>query len=86
LRLIGRGQNRDAIGARVTLRAGSATQLREVRAGHSYASASDLRLHFGLGERAVVDAIEVRWPDGSRTRHAKVSADRHVVLRQSEGH
>jgi hypothetical protein len=82
LKLIGRGKNRDAIGARVRLRVGGSVQVREVRSGHSYASASDLRLQFGLGERAIVDEIEVWWPDGARRIHRNVAGDRQVVLRQ----
>lgn len=56
--------SRSAIGARVTIKTGSMTQVREVRSGGSYQSQSDLRLHFGLGAHKRIDEIKVRWPDG----------------------
>ncbi len=49
LELAGTKSNRDAIGARVTLTAGSLKVLREVDGGNGYASQSSRRLHFGLG-------------------------------------
>jgi hypothetical protein len=36
----------------------------EVRAGSSYLSRSDLRLHFGLGAAPRAESIRVRWPSG----------------------
>ncbi len=48
---MGTKSNRDAVGARVTLRAGGSTQMREVVLGDGYASQSTLRLHFGLGRQ-----------------------------------
>jgi hypothetical protein len=70
LTLVGTKCNRDAIGARVTLTTGGKRQVGEVRAGSSYASRCDLRLHFGLGgpgglgASARAEKIEVRWPGG----------------------
>ena len=34
--------------------------------GGSYQSASDQRLHFGLGPARIVDRVEVTWPSGGR--------------------
>ena len=48
-KLEGTTSNRAAIGARVTLYAGGVARIAEVRAGGSYISQNDLRLHFGLG-------------------------------------
>jgi hypothetical protein len=53
-----------AIGARVTVEAGGASQVAEVRSGGSYASQNDLRLHFGLGSSARAERVTVRWPEG----------------------
>jgi hypothetical protein len=64
MHLVGTTSNRDAIGARVTLRAGARVWVDEVRSGSSYNSSSDLRLHFGLGSIAHLDSIQVRWPNG----------------------
>ena len=60
------GSNRSAIGARLRVVAGDLTQVQEVQSGYSYLSASDLRVHFGLGERTKVDTLEITWPSGDR--------------------
>src|SRR5262249_5573363 len=58
--------NRDALGARVTLhRDGAPDLVRRVHTDSSYCSASDRRVHFGLGSNARIRSIEVLWPDGA---------------------
>ena len=64
LKLTGTRSNRDAIGARVTLRAAGRTLIREVDGGNGYSGQSSRRLHFGLGRSASPAAIEIRWPSG----------------------
>ena len=81
--LEGLAPNTDAIGARVTVRSGARTQTRLVQSGTSYLSQSDMRLHFGLGA-ATVDAIEVRWPDGSGAAMRDVAANRVVRIAQAK--
>jgi hypothetical protein len=83
LSLVGTGRsNRDAIGARVVLEAGGRRQVREVQTAGSYLSASDRRLHFGLGTAAAVTRITVRWPDGSTESFGPLSINRYHTLRQ----
>ena len=82
LKLLGTDCNRDAIGARVTVTSGGRSLSQEVRAGSSYLSCSDLRLHFGLGARAEVDSIRVRWPCGKRQDVAPGPLDRIVTVRE----
>jgi hypothetical protein len=65
IKLIGTRSNRDAIGARLTLRAGGLRMIREIKAGGSFASSSDPRAHFGLGNATKVDSLEIRWPSGT---------------------
>ncbi len=55
---------------------------RRVHTDSSYLSASDVRVHFGLGNRADVRALIVRWPEGTEERWDAVQADRVVVLKQ----
>jgi enediyne biosynthesis protein E4 len=65
LELEGAGKsNRDAIGAEVTLIAAGKQQRSQIMGGTSYCSASDMRLHFGLGSARLVDRLDVRWPSG----------------------
>ena len=64
LHLIGTSSNRDAIGARATLKSASRLWVDEVRSGSSYNSSNDLRLHFGLGLETRLISIQIRWPSG----------------------
>lgn len=64
LRLTGTKSNRNAIGARVILRAGAQTLTREVDGGNGYSGQSSLRVHFGIGSATKVDSVEIHWPCG----------------------
>ncbi len=67
-------------GTRAELLAGDRRQLDEVRAGSSYQTSSDPRLHFGLGEAAKADQLDLRWPDGHRRRlHGLAAGAVYVV-------
>jgi hypothetical protein len=80
LRLIGTRSNRDAFGARVEILAGNLKQVDEVRANSSFLSASDSRLHFGLGAATRVDEIVIHWPSGLVEKRGAVPADQEVVI------
>ena len=70
LRLVGDGvtANKNAIGARVTLGAGGATQVKEHDGSYGHMSMqNDTVLSFGLGACAQTDAVTVRWPDQALT-------------------
>ncbi len=65
LELQGAGKSsRDAIGAEVTLTAAGKQQRAQIIGGRSYCSASDMRLHFGLGSARLVERVDVKWPSG----------------------
>jgi hypothetical protein len=85
LKLTGTKSNRNAVGARVTLRAGGLTQIDEVHGGDSYLSHSDWRLHFGLGLAKLVDEITIRWPTGAVEKLTKVEVDRVVSIKEGKG-
>ncbi|MYA43913.1 MAG: VCBS repeat-containing protein [Gemmatimonadetes bacterium] len=72
------------IGARVRLTAGEARQLQEMQLTRGYQSSVEPVLHFGLGERATVDTLEVRWPDGSVETRTGVAADATLTLAHSD--
>ncbi len=76
---------RDALGADVRVRCGTTTFRRLCLAAFSYASSHDPRPHFGLGENAAYDSIDVLWPSGRRERFAGENADRAVELVEGEG-
>jgi hypothetical protein len=82
LKLIGTHSNRDAYGARVEIVAGGLKQVDEVRANASFLSASDSRLHFGIGAAIQIDRVLVRWPSGLVERVEKVGVDRETIIRE----
>ena len=78
-------RGRHAIGASVRLTAGRLKLSGEVRAGSSYLSQNDLRLHFGLGGAQQADTVEVRWPDGTREVFDRLAAGAVHELKQGSG-
>lgn len=66
--------------ARVIVTAGGRKQYRYATTVNSYLSSSDSRLHFGLGESAVAERVEVIWLDGSRQAMENVRGDRVVKV------
>jgi enediyne biosynthesis protein E4 len=74
-KLVGTKSNKSAIGARVTVKAGTLVQIGEVRGGASYLSQNDLRLHFGLGTNEKMNEVDIRWPNGGTEILHDVAAD-----------
>ncbi len=84
LKLEGTHCNRDAVGAKVTLTAGNYRRTQEVRAGNSYLSQSDLRLHFGVGNRTSIDSLQVSWPCGKKQRLAPIKELDQIIRIQEK--
>jgi hypothetical protein len=82
VKLRGAAPNTDAIGAVVTVKTGATTQKGLVQSGGSYLSQHDMRQHFGLGSAAMVDSIEVTWPDGTTSRREQIKAGQIVEIRK----
>ncbi len=82
VRLAGPPKNRFGVGAIVRVTAAGHTQVRPLLAGASYLCGPPPELVFGLGEARAVGAVEVRWPDGSRSRRTPAGVDRVVVVAQ----
>lgn len=83
--LTGAAGNRDAIGARVTLRTGGLTQIQEVNGGNGYSGQSTKRLHFGIGMASKVDVVEVRWPNGKIEKFSNVAINRLNKVLENKG-
>ena len=75
--------NRNAIGARVRVRAGDYIQEAEISSGNGFGCTNSLPAEIGLGGRTRVDTVEVRWPSGKIERRTRLDADQ--TLRFSEG-
>ena len=57
-------------------------QTQEVSGGHSYLSAPEKTLTFGLGGSAKMDSLEIRWPVGTRETRRDIAPGAAVVLEQ----
>ena len=84
LKLIGTQRNRDGIGAKVTVLTEDMTQMQEVKSGSSYASGSDTRLLFGLGESQRVEKIVIVWQGGTTQVLENVSINQILTITESE--
>jgi len=84
VRLVGRGANRDALGATVAVEAGGRTWTREMRTVQGLYSSHDPRLHFGLGPVEAVERVTVRWPDGAEQVVEDVPLDALLTIRRAE--
>ncbi|MHC4163464.1 MAG: CRTAC1 family protein [Planctomycetota bacterium] len=71
----------DPAGSEVTVTARDIKTTKVFLLGSSFMSCEDPRMHFGLGDHAVVDSIEVLWPDGTKTRRERIRADQVVEIR-----
>ena len=82
--LTGTSSNRSAVGARVTVTIGERSMMRELKAGSSYLSQNDLRLHFGLGTAGKADRLEIRWPGGAVQVFEDVEANQILSITEGE--
>jgi hypothetical protein len=85
VRLEGTRSNRAGLGASVVVTAEGRSQVRAVLSQASYYSHDDLRLHYGLGQAARVDRIEVRWPSGTVDLLRDVAARQVLTVREGAG-
>jgi enediyne biosynthesis protein E4 len=85
IKTIGTASNRDGFGARVQVKTGNLVQTAEVRANSSFESASDPRLHFGLGTANHVDEVIVRWPSGRVDKTGTEASDQELIIKEGEG-
>ncbi len=81
----GSKSNRDGIGAKITVKAGTRTLVDEVRSGSSYISNNDMRVHFGLGSATKIDRVQIRWPSGLVERFENLLVDAIHTLKEGSG-
>jgi hypothetical protein len=83
LDLEGTKANRDGVGALVTVTANGVKLTRHCATDGSYMSASDKRVHFGLGKADKIESIVVRWPGGGQTVLRDQPINRIISVRQN---
>ena len=76
---------RDAIGATVYLKAGATRHREDVMSGGSYASSSDQRLHFGIGDNSSVEGLEIHWPSGTVEKLNLPAVDTIYTIEEGKG-
>jgi enediyne biosynthesis protein E4 len=85
LKLIGTKSNRMGIGAQIRLTAqDGSVQWNESTTAVGYASSSDSRVHFGLGQNKQIKEIETRWPSGIKQTLHDVAADQVLTVKESQ--
>ncbi len=78
--LRGRASNRDAIGARVEVRAGGVVARRQLFPSKGYLSSVEHPMTFGLGRAGKADSVAIIWPSGARSEIKGLEAGKtHVV-------
>ena len=79
LSLTGATSNRDAIGAKCTLRAGDRNLVRWITGGSSYLSSHDKRVLFGLGSLPASHRVDVEivWPNGGKQTVPSLPVNRY---------
>jgi len=80
LKLVGTKDNRDGLGTKVKIVTAEGVQYNHATTAVGYSSSSDKRIHFGLGNAAVIDKIEVSWPTGVKQTLTNVKADQMLTV------
>jgi len=83
--LVGRGSNRDAIGAQVTVKAGEVVQERQHFPAKGYLSSVEMPLTFGLGASPVADEVRIRWPSGKVSEFRGLRAGKTYKVDEESG-
>jgi enediyne biosynthesis protein E4 len=83
--LIGTKSNRDGVGSVLKLTSEGVTQVDQGKGGTSYMSASDPRIHFGLGKRAKIDSLVITWPSGVVDKLTNVPVDSIIAVKEGAG-
>lgn len=84
LRLMARAPSRDCVGTKVVVVADGRRRVTWRVAGGSYQSASDQRIHLGLGAADQIEVIEITWPSGRIDRYQDLQSDRGYVVLEGE--
>lgn len=80
LRLVGRDSSRDAIGARIEIRSGGQTLVRELVGGDGYQASNERVTTVGLGRSKVIESLTITWLDGTRQTWSNVTANQHLLI------
>lgn len=87
IKLVGTRSNRDAIGAKVTLKTGARRELQMVKSGSSYLSQSELPLTFGLGRPPSTKTVslDIVWPSGKKESLTEIQSNQFLTIEEGKG-
>ena len=83
--LIGTKSNRDGIGASLKLSSEGVAHVEQAKGAMGYMSASDPRIHFGLGKSTKIESLEIIWPSGRVDRLSSVPIDQIIAIQEGIG-
>jgi hypothetical protein len=83
IQLEGTKSNRDGIGSKIKITSESGEiQYNHATTAVGYASASDKRVHFGLGAARRIREIEIRWPSGHTQLLKDIAPDQILMVKE----
>ena len=82
VKLIGTKANRDAIGAKIQVKTGDQTQIREIYAGDSYMSFNSLVAEFGVRDATQIETLQVTWQNGETQKLHNIPANQRIRITQ----
>jgi enediyne biosynthesis protein E4 len=85
VKLIGTKSNRDGSGSQLKLTSEGFVHVEQAKGGTSYMSASDPRLHFGLGKRSRIESPVITWPSGQVDKLVNVPIDTIIAVKEGAG-
>ena len=83
--LVGTQSNRDGLGTALKLTSEGFTQFKQAKGGMSYMSASDPRIHFGIGKRKSIESLEITWPSGHVEHLTNVPINQFITVKEGSG-
>ena len=83
--LTGTKSNRDGTGSQLKLTSEGFIQVKQAQGGTSYMSASDPRIHFGLGKRSKIESLVITWPSGQVDKLTNLAEDQIIAVKEGVG-
>ena len=80
LNLLGKTPNTQAIGAKIFIKAGQLTQMREVTVGNNFTSQNPTEQYFSLADHTLIDELRVVWPDEKTTVVRNINVNQRYNL------
>ncbi|MDD4052935.1 MAG: FG-GAP-like repeat-containing protein, partial [candidate division Zixibacteria bacterium] len=87
IKCVGTQSNRSGVGAKIRVKAHiggkDVRQLREISGQSGYFGQDEMRAHFGLGDAATIDSVQVEWPSGMIDVLTNVAVNQFLTVTES---